>query len=156
MELRSALAAKFEIELPATAVFDYPTVAALVGFIARTLADADSDSEWLSDGSEYCPVGALLPGTTSASTDADLITDLVGVGCIYPGASPTAAATSSARFGGFWAPAADGASLQRPVPYQRWDLDWSYSTDAAPGHSYARFAAFAEVGFVCWDRLCLR
>jgi hypothetical protein len=50
-----------------------------------------------------------------------------------------------AGLGGFWAAASSGASLQRPVPHQRWDLDWCYSTDAVLGKSYARFAAFTEV-----------
>ena len=32
------------------------------------------------------------------------------------------------------------------MPHQRWDLDWCYSADAVLGKSYARFAAFTEVG----------
>ena len=35
VELRNALTTRFGVELPATAVFDYPSVAALAGFIAR-------------------------------------------------------------------------------------------------------------------------
>ena len=50
-----------------------------------------------------------------------------------------------AGLGGFWEAAAGGAILQRPVPHQRWDLDWCYSADAVLGKSYARFAAFTEV-----------
>lgn len=134
-------------------------MAALSAHLARTLAaagrsagaDADagagagSDAGWLSeDGSEWgSPGGALALG--GAGPGADLWTDLVGVGCLYPGASPTGAATASSGPGGFWGPAAAGASLQRAVPFARWDLDGLYSSGAALGRSYARFAAFAEV-----------
>lgn len=55
----------------------------------------------------------------------------------------------SAGLGGFWAAAASGVSLQRPVPHQRWDADWCYSSDVALGRSYARFAAWAEVRHGC-------
>ena len=36
VELRNALATRFNISLPATAIFDYPTAAALAGFIAAS------------------------------------------------------------------------------------------------------------------------
>ena len=38
MELRNAVSAKFGTELPATATFDHPTVAALATFVATRLA----------------------------------------------------------------------------------------------------------------------
>ena len=159
VELRSALAARFQLDLPATLIFDYPTVAALSAYLSRALAaagrsagadtdagaGAGSDAGWLSeDGSEWgSPGGALALG--GSGPGSDLWTDLVGVGCLYPGASPTGAATASSGPGGFWGPAAAGASLQRAVPFARWDLDGLYSSGAALGRSYARFAAFAEV-----------
>ncbi len=34
VELRTSLSAKFGVDLPATLVFDYPSVAALTGFLA--------------------------------------------------------------------------------------------------------------------------
>ena len=42
VELRSAISARFAIDAPATLAFDYPTVAALVGFVAALLAPAPS------------------------------------------------------------------------------------------------------------------
>jgi len=37
VELRSSLGSTFELELPATLAFDYPTIAALTNFIASQL-----------------------------------------------------------------------------------------------------------------------
>lgn len=119
VELRNALSAQFEVELPATAVFDYPTVAALAGFIARQLAatagsrrtgaaagEAEDAATWLSDsnsdgsggyysGDDELALRGWLPAGDSSAQLADLCTDLVGVGCIYPGASGDSGAASS-------------------------------------------------------------
>ena len=210
VELRNALTARFAVELPATVTFDYPSVAALAGFVARQLAVSGQrlgGGEWPEEGeasdayelgsaseAELALAGPPLGG--GSLLPADLLTDLVGLGCLYPGASPSPAAANSSSgagaglggwggerervvqrcpgagvshhhvpaallptrpdpllciprippgLGGFWAAAAAGASLQRPVPHQRWDPDWCYSADAALGRSYARFAAWAEV-----------
>ena len=151
VELRAALAARFSVELPATAVFDYPTVAALAGCIARLLpsggGDADdgdgAGSDWGSAEWGGSPSGMLALG--AAGADAELVTDLVGVGCRYPGAPAGGAATTAAGLGAFWEGAVAGANLQALVPHQRWDADWCYSAGPVLGRSYARFAAFAEV-----------
>ena len=41
MELRNALSARYNLDLPSTVIFDYPTVAALAAFIAGKLAAAE-------------------------------------------------------------------------------------------------------------------
>lgn len=109
MELRNALSARFELELPATAVFDYPSVAALAGFIARQLTAAgrhlgtaavEGSELALTSSSETDLALAVQPFSGSSLQPADLTTDLVGIGCLYPGASPSPqAATSSAGAG---------------------------------------------------------
>lgn len=38
VELRNSLATDFGMDLPATLIFDYPTIAALAGFIEESLA----------------------------------------------------------------------------------------------------------------------
>ena len=47
-------------------------------------------------------------------------------------------------FNGFWANAAAGADLPRPVPADRWDIERAYSPDATSSAMtmYARCAAF--------------
>lgn len=139
MELRNALAARFGIELPATAVFDFPTLGALSGHIWRQLAaDAEPEGDVLQ--------GGVLPGDAfHFDEQAAAATDVIGVGCLYPGASGSSAATSAVGMAAFWGAAAAGANLQRLVPAQRWDLEWCYSAGPAPGRSYARFATFVEV-----------
>ena len=41
VDLRNAVAAEFGVDLPATAAFDYPTVAALAAFVAQQAAPAE-------------------------------------------------------------------------------------------------------------------
>lgn len=139
VELRNVLTVRFGVELAATAVFDYPTVMALSRFISRQLAA-------VADHERSTPQGGLLPSDAATlAQQAAPCTDLLGVGCLYPGTSDGGAATSAAGLASFWGAAAAGANLQRLVPAQRWDLEWCYSTGPAPGRSYARFAAFIEV-----------
>ena len=38
VELRNAVASRFGVELPATVTFDYPTIAAMAGFISLRIA----------------------------------------------------------------------------------------------------------------------
>ena len=41
VELRNSLSTRFAVDLPATLTFDYPTVAAIAGFIGRNLTSHD-------------------------------------------------------------------------------------------------------------------
>lgn len=49
VELRNSLASRFGVELPATLIFDYPTAAALAGFLEsrqlQSAGDADAPSQ---------------------------------------------------------------------------------------------------------------
>ena len=53
VELRNAVSAHFELELPATASFDYPTISALAAFVLSR-----------------CPAASPLPADASSSVDA--------------------------------------------------------------------------------------
>ena len=102
VELRNALTAKFAVDLPATAVFDYPTVGSLAAFIARQLETSlhaagvgectDADGWQFADEFGLDSAGIMY---ASAPSKADLVSEVVGIGCVYPGPSGTSGAASS-------------------------------------------------------------
>lgn len=79
VELRNAIAAAFNIHLPVTITFDYPTVAALAGFLASKLGStgAHHGETILADDSSYQggEQGAL-----------SRMTNIVGISLRYPAA----------------------------------------------------------------------
>jgi len=78
VDLRNALGALFEIELPATATFDYPTLAAMAQYIAAAVAprQAAASITWNDNAAVDQDFGA----PTSAAVQ------VVGMSCVYPGA----------------------------------------------------------------------
>ena len=79
VELRNAIAAAFNIQLPMTITFDYPTVAALAGFLASKLVSTGTHHgvTILADDLSYL-VGEL--DTLSR------MTNVVGISLRYPAA----------------------------------------------------------------------
>jgi hypothetical protein len=63
VELRNSLATAFSVDLPATVMFDYPTVDALAGFVAERVAPPPQQG------------GALAPVAAVAIVDAQKIAD---------------------------------------------------------------------------------
>ena len=125
VELRTELGSRFGVELPATAMFDYPTISALAGFIA-----AASSTE------AGAPMVQLPGGMRAARPGGELLTAVAGLSCRYPAAVDSAA--------DFWGAATAAADLPRQVPASRWDLERLYAPDPAGGKMYARFAAFID------------
>jgi len=103
VDLRNRLNAATGTALPATLVFDYPTPAALAGFLrSRLLGDGD--------GEVRAPV---LTATAVAPADDPIA--IIGIGCRFPGgvAGPE----------DFWQLLARGADVVSDLPTDRgWDL----------------------------------
>ena len=137
VELRNELGDKFGMELPATVMFDYPSIKALAGFIYERVAPRSSVA--------LVPLSyidrAALP-VEPTKTSSLPTTDVVGISARYPG--------QTVGTNGFWETIMSAADLQRRVPFDRWDLESVYAVDVIPGTMTmnAPFAAFCDnVGY---------
>jgi acyl transferase domain-containing protein/aryl carrier-like protein len=103
--------------LPATVVFDHPSVRALAAFLAEVLTDL--------------PAAA----STAPAVSRDEPVAIVGLGCRFPGGADGPAA--------FWRLLRDGVDAVVEVPADRWDAGALFDPDPeAPGKSYSRWGGF--------------
>ncbi len=138
------MGAAFGLLLPATVTFDYPTLAALAGYVADNMAGAGSELEGAADTAALLPSGlGLLAADVGSAAGECSFTALVAASGRYPAPStaaalpaglPLASPTSgpgNADLAGFQAALVAGANIPAPVPPQRWDIDACYSPGAA-------------------------
>ncbi|MEU2874515.1 SDR family NAD(P)-dependent oxidoreductase [Streptomyces olivoreticuli] len=123
VELRNRLGAVTELRLPATAVFDYPTADALVGFLLDEMFGAEAET------------GMAVPVGVSAVVADDPVV-IVGMSCRYPGgvASPE----------DLWRLVSEGVDAVSDFPAERgWDVESLYNPDPEhTGTSYTRAGGF--------------
>ena len=79
VDLRNALGARFGVELPATATFDHPTVAAMAAHVGAALGGARQVAAPHWPGSAVASPGSDFGEPTSAAVQ------VVGLSCVYPG-----------------------------------------------------------------------
>ncbi|MFF0226968.1 type I polyketide synthase, partial [Streptomyces sp. NPDC004629] len=114
VDLRNTLQAGVGATLPATLVFDYPTVTRLAAHLAEEFGDAAP-----------APAAGAVPRPVAAASVADDPVVLVGMACRYPGgvSDPD----------GLWRLVADGIDGITAFPDDRgWDLETLRGTDG-PG-----------------------
>ncbi|MBL7618302.1 type I polyketide synthase, partial [Frankia sp. AgB1.8] len=121
VELRNRLSAATGFALPPTAVFDYPTVIELAGYLrGQIVGESEPD--------------APSPRATASTTDEPVV--IVGMACRFPGG-----VTSPEEF---WRLVAGGADVITPFPSNRgWNLAALYNSDPDhPGTTYVTEGGF--------------
>ncbi|MFE7740875.1 SDR family NAD(P)-dependent oxidoreductase [Nocardia sp. NPDC057455] len=161
VELRNALSADLGVRLPATLLFDHPTVAAVSEEIARLGAKSAPGPTAREQAAQrpttrtseqlttpvYPPELSVTPNTsnvaqltdreTAAVADdyADAIA-VIGMGCRYPDVGGPA---------DLWRLLTTETDAVTEVPAQRWDVDAFFDPDPdAEGKTYTRWGGFVD------------
>lgn len=124
VELRNAISARVATRLPATLLFDYPTVKGL----RKHLLDKVLVFE--------APIAAPAPPKATVTRTDDAIA-IIGAGCRFPGGVHDLDA--------FWGLLQNEVDAIREVPRDRWDIDAYYDPNPdAPGKMTTRWGGFLE------------
>ncbi|HVG20002.1 MAG TPA: SDR family NAD(P)-dependent oxidoreductase, partial [Blastocatellia bacterium] len=129
LEFRSRLETGIAHSLPATLIFDHPTIKAVVDFLLRDVLSLD---EFVRDQS----------GQETRSGGEELLwarepVAIIGIGCRFPSAADSPEA--------FWRLLRDGVDAITEVPPHRWKIDDYYDPDPdKPGKMYSRHGGFIQ------------
>lgn len=132
VELRNSLSSTLGIKLPATAMFDYPTVGAMIGYVNKTIAEQFSGHN----------LGGLSSGFGKVSKTERRVgaIAIVGAACHMPGGS-----TTTARF---WEMLQAGTDCMDEIPLDRWNMFAFYNRDPDhPDTTYAKLGAMVGQPF---------
>ena len=140
VELRNTISSQFNIDLPATVMFDYPSISALAGFIASQAGTCQHrpSTQPLSALRHYTSLQVGQSVQSGLQDPTYLGAYIVSAASCYPTA-PTGPES-------FWSTLTSGRDVQSLVPYSRWDMDAVYAPDPGPGRMtiYARFGGFCR------------
>jgi polyene macrolide polyketide synthase len=121
VELRDALARMVGRNLPATLLFNYPTLGALEEYLAKEILSEDSAPS------------LVVAQEEAANTNASIA--IIGMACRFPGG-----ADSPEKF---WMMLRNGVDAIAEVPSNRWDVDAFYDQNPdVPGKMYTRCGGF--------------
>ncbi len=161
MELRNLLCQHFQLDLPATVMFDHPSLAALAAYLAGRLpaaspASAAGGSMLLVDQPMESAGGPGREIWEPASQPALLqATEVVAVSGRYPQPLLAAQLDGSYNNGGassFWAGLCRSADLQSVLPLSRWDMDaWFAPEPGSAGSISSRASMYTRFGACCLD-----
>jgi hypothetical protein len=159
VELRTALNAAFDMELPATVTFDYPSIAALANYItpelqeaaeagaaaaaaaaAASAAAAAAQAALATRASSAGPGRQLALARSAGPAAAQSTTVLVGASGRYPGAAEFGDLSS------FWQCMDSCTDLPRLMPLQRWDVEQYFAVQGSgkEGSMYVRLGGFID------------
>ncbi|WP_433684725.1 SDR family NAD(P)-dependent oxidoreductase [Nocardia sp. CA-119907] len=151
VDLRNSLSAELGVRLPATLLFDYPTVRAVADEIARraagsmpapvqprpeTTAPRRNESATPRSAAST-PAGAESTASKRSADDLDDAIAIVGMGCRFPGGVHGPA--------DLWRLVTDETDAVSEVPFGRWDVDAYFDPDPdAEGKTYTRWGGFVD------------
>jgi acyl transferase domain-containing protein len=127
LEFRGRLESVVSHALPATLVFDHPTVEAVVDFLLRDIFSlVDNTTQ------DQATVNNCKNDTWLSEPIA-----VIGLGCRFPGGANDPES--------YWRLLRDGIDAVREVPRERWNLDDYYDPDPdKPGKMYSRHGGFIQ------------
>ena len=96
VDLRNALGAGFDIELPAAVTFDHPTVEAMAAYIGAVLAPLQQQQQRQQLAPPHWPGSAAVAPGQELGACAAAAVQVVGLACVYPGAAAAGTARPSA------------------------------------------------------------
>jgi hypothetical protein len=159
VELRSSLNLAFDLDMPATVIFDYPSIAALAGFVEVQMQASTDVASRSTKGSvlHFTESGTGMQQTNIAEADwssvpgiptaipipmrpAMMHTALLGACGRYP------CTTNSGDLASFWAIMNDCVDIPSGMPLQRWDVERHYGTQdgGKQGTMYVRLGGFVD------------
>jgi len=132
VELRNELGSLFSVTMPATVMFDYPTIDALAGFVVSKQLPVEALNQTANNA--MTPLNGL---EMEAYQHKGTAVSVVSLSCRYPRSIHNAESFTSA--------AHNAIDLPQIVPWDRWDIDKMYEPILGTKNSiYARFGAFIE------------
>ncbi|MCP4117667.1 MAG: SDR family NAD(P)-dependent oxidoreductase [Desulfobacteraceae bacterium] len=142
IEFKNQLEQDLDVSLTSTLVFDYPTVEAIMAYLAEQVLPPGLMSG-PDKGAVAGPVDKRENDSAQSGKDAtpgkyknerSEPIAVIGMGCRFPGADSP---------GEFWTLLKEGRSSIRQVPGDRWDVDTFYDNDPdAPGKVNCRYGGY--------------